>query len=70
MSWKHVFSLFSKHDLYTQALEESHKMLDIALEMFDPSVESLRRYDDGTLPWTFMPWTSRSTASSATCAAR
>jgi phosphate transport system protein len=50
MAWKHVFSLFSKQNLYTQALEESHKMLDIALEMFDPSVESLRRYDDGTLP--------------------
>lgn len=50
MSWKNVFSLFRKDDLYTQALAESHQMLDISLKMFEASVESLRRYDDGTLP--------------------
>ena len=50
MSWKNVLSLFRKDDLYTQALIESHKMLDIDLKMFEASVESLRRYDDGTLP--------------------
>jgi phosphate transport system protein len=50
MSWKNVLSLFRKDDLYTQALMESHKMLDIDLKMFEASVESLRRYDDGTLP--------------------
>jgi phosphate transport system protein len=50
MSWKSVLSLFNRDDLYTQALEESHEMLDIGLKMFEASVESLRRYDDGTLP--------------------
>ena len=50
MSWKNVLSLFRKDDLYTQALLESHMMLDIDLKMFEASVESLRRYDDGTLP--------------------
>jgi phosphate transport system protein len=50
MSWKNVLSLFRKDDLYTQALAESHQMLDIDLKMFEASVESLRRYDDGTMP--------------------
>jgi len=50
MSWKNVLSLFRKDDLFTQALEESHQMLDIDLKMFEASVESLRHYDDGTLP--------------------
>jgi phosphate transport system protein len=50
MSWKSVLSLFNRDDLYTQALEESHQMLDIGLKMFDASVESLRRFDDGTIP--------------------
>jgi phosphate transport system protein len=50
MSWKNLLSLFRKDDLYTQALMESHQMLDIDLQMFEASVESLRRFDDGTLP--------------------
>lgn len=50
MSWKNVLSLFTTDDLYTQALRESHQMLDIGLKMFEASVESLRRYDDGTIP--------------------
>lgn len=50
MSWKNVLSLFRKDDLYTQALAESHEMLDIGLKMFEASVESLRRCDDGTIP--------------------
>jgi phosphate transport system protein len=49
MSWKNLLSMFGGDDLYTQALAESHQMLDIGLEMFEASVESLRRYDDGTL---------------------
>jgi phosphate transport system protein len=39
-----------KDDLYTQALKESHQMLDIDLKMFEASVESLRRVDDGEIP--------------------
>ncbi|MCC5794613.1 MAG: hypothetical protein JJT85_07735 [Chromatiales bacterium] len=49
MSWKNLLTLFREDDLYTQALRESHQMLDIDLEMFAASVESLRRCDDGTL---------------------
>src|SRR5690606_23113220 len=49
MSWKNVLSIFTKDDLFTQALHESHQMLDIALGMFDASVESLRRRDDGSI---------------------
>jgi phosphate transport system protein len=50
MSWKNVLSLFKRDDLYTQALQESHQALDIDLQMFEASVESLRRCDDGTIP--------------------
>jgi phosphate transport system protein len=50
MSWRNLLSLFRKDNLYAQALAESHQMLDIDLEMFEASVESLRRCDDGTMP--------------------
>jgi phosphate transport system protein len=50
MSWKNVLGLFRKDDLYDEALADSHQMLDISLHMFWPSVESLRRRDDGTVP--------------------
>jgi phosphate transport system protein len=50
MSWKNVLTLFRKDDLYTQALRESHQMLDIDLQMFEASIESLRRRDDGAMP--------------------
>ena len=49
MSWKNVLSIFTKDDLFTQALHESHHMLDTGLEMFEASVESLRRRDDGLI---------------------
>jgi phosphate transport system protein len=48
-TWKNVLSIFTKDDLYTQALRESHQMLDIGLDMFEASVESLRRRDDGAV---------------------
>lgn len=50
MSWKNVLGLFRRDDLYDQALADSHQMLDISLHMFEPSIESLRRCDDGTVP--------------------
>jgi phosphate transport system protein len=50
MSWRNLLSLFKKDNLYAQALAESHQMLDIDLEMFEASVESLRRCDDATMP--------------------
>lgn len=28
-TWKNILSIFTKDDLYTQALRESHQMLDI-----------------------------------------
>lgn len=49
MSWINLLSLFKKDDLLTQALAEAHQMLDLDLEMFEASVESLRRCDDGTV---------------------
>src|SRR5690606_1857798 len=48
-TWKNILSIFTKDDLYTQALRESHQMLDIGLDMFEASVESLRRRDDGAV---------------------
>ncbi len=45
--WRNLFNLFRKDTLFTQALRESHQMLDLDLEMFEASVESLRRSDDG-----------------------
>ncbi len=45
--WRNLFNLFRKDTLFTQALRESHQMLDIDLEMFEASVESLRRSDQG-----------------------
>lgn len=49
MSWINVLSLFRKDNLLTQSLQEAHQMLDLDLEMFEASVESLRRCDDGTV---------------------
>jgi phosphate transport system protein len=43
--WKNLISVFRKSDLYTQALDESHAMLDLDLAMFDASVETLRQSD-------------------------
>lgn len=47
--WRNLLKLFDHDDLYTQALTESHEMLDLDLQMFEASVESLRRSDDGTV---------------------
>lgn len=43
--WKNLIQIFKKDDLYTQALQESYSMLDLDLEMFKASVETLRRKD-------------------------
>lgn len=43
--WKNIIQIFKKDDLYLQALRESHAMLDLDLEMFKASVETLRRSD-------------------------
>lgn len=47
--WRNVFNVFKKDNLYTQALVESHSMLDIDLKMIEASVESLRRANDGSI---------------------
>lgn len=49
MIWKNLLSVFNDNDLFTQALKESHQMLDIDLKMFDASVDSLRKRDDGSI---------------------
>jgi phosphate transport system protein len=43
--WKNLIALFRKDDLYTQALQESHAMLDMDLAMYEASVQSLRHSD-------------------------
>ncbi|UCH62479.1 MAG: hypothetical protein JSU77_11865 [Fidelibacterota bacterium] len=43
--WKSLLHLFKEEDLYTRALDNSYQMLDMDLEMYEASVESLRRSD-------------------------
>jgi phosphate transport system protein len=43
--WKNLIQIFKRDDLYLQALRESYAMLDLDLEMFKSSVETLRRTD-------------------------
>lgn len=40
---KELFGVFKEGDLYSQALDECHEMLDISQKMYVASVESLRR---------------------------
>jgi phosphate uptake regulator len=43
--WKNLINYLKQDDLYTQALHECHAMLDLDLEMFKSSIETLRRTD-------------------------
>lgn len=43
--WKTFLKYLSQDDLYTQALHSCHTMLDLDLEMFKNSIETLRRSD-------------------------
>ena len=47
--WRDLLTLFKQDNLFTQALTESHQMLDLDLTMIEASVESLRRSDDGSI---------------------
>jgi phosphate transport system protein len=47
--WKNIVNAFRKSDLYAQAIEESHAMLDLDLAMFDASVATLRRSDQSDI---------------------
>ncbi|MCC5808463.1 MAG: hypothetical protein JJU00_19205 [Opitutales bacterium] len=47
--WRNLFNIFKQDNLFTQALKESHEMLDLDLRMIEASVESLRRSDDGSI---------------------
>ncbi len=40
---KELFGVFKEGDLYSQAVDDCHEMLDITQQMFRASVESLRR---------------------------
>lgn len=40
--FKQLFNLFNRDNLYQQALQQSHRMLDVDWTMFEASVESLR----------------------------
>lgn len=43
--WRTFIKYFNQDNLYTQALRECHKMLDLDLEMFKSAMETLRRKD-------------------------
>ncbi len=42
---KELFAVFKEGDLYSQALDECHEMLDISQKMYVASVDSLRKSD-------------------------
>lgn len=44
-----LLKLFRKDDLFTQALDECHQMLDLDWTMYEESVKSLRQSDTGDL---------------------
>ncbi|MFO7767910.1 MAG: PhoU domain-containing protein [bacterium] len=46
---KELFGVFKEGDLYAQAMEDCHEMLDITRQMFRASVESLRRRDSAEI---------------------
>lgn len=47
--WRNLLNYFKSDNLYTQALRESHDMLDLDLKMFQASMHSLRKRDDGSI---------------------
>ncbi len=49
MMWRNLLNVFKNDNLYTQALTESHEMLDLDLTMFEASVKSLRKSDTGAI---------------------
>lgn len=51
--WRNLLKVFNDDNLFTRALTESYEMLDLDLQMFDASIESLRRSDDGSVPLDF-----------------
>ncbi len=46
---KELYELWRRDNLLTQALQDSHAMLETTHEMFDESVRSLRQSDDGEM---------------------
>jgi phosphate transport system protein len=46
---KNLINLFKKDNLLVQALNESYTMLDMDFQMYEASVKSLRRSDDGKI---------------------
>jgi phosphate uptake regulator len=47
--WSNLLKLFQSNNLFDQALKESHTMLDLDLEMYQASVESLRHSQTGEI---------------------
>jgi len=48
--FKQIFELFKSDSLYNQALLECHEMLDIDKEMFNESINTLRKSDTSDIP--------------------
>lgn len=47
--FKNLVNLFNRDNLYQQALQKSHDMLDMDLTMYDASVQSLRQSDNADI---------------------
>jgi phosphate transport system protein len=47
--WKNLIALFQRDNLYTQAIRQTHEMLDLDWTMFQASIESLRQSDTGEI---------------------
>ena len=48
--FKQIFEIFKSDSLYEQALTECHEMLEIVRQMFNESMDSLRKSDTADIP--------------------
>ena len=48
--FKQIFEIFKSDSLYEQALTECHEMLEIVRQMFNESIDSLRKSDTADIP--------------------
>ena len=48
--FKQIFDIFKSDSLYEQALTECHEMLEIVRQMFNESIDSLRKSDTADIP--------------------
>lgn len=49
LKFKELYELWRKDNLFTQAVQEAHTMLESTFLMFNESIRSLREKDDGEM---------------------